>query len=308
MKAILREHEAALRTAWAQLRARPGSFLLNMIVVAIALALPFAGLTLLDNLRPVSSRMVVQPEISVFMALTTPRERVLAVESELRAVARKIDADAKITFVAREDALAALKDRSGLSDTLSTLDANPLPDAYVITLTGFDSAASASKAEQAASDLARISGVEAVQVDSAWVKKLAALLRILRLVLLALAVTLGLVVVAVVFNTVRLQVMTQRDEIRIARLVGANDAFIHRPFQYIGALLGLSAGILALTGVGLLLGPINTAVVDFARLYASEFRLAPLGVPLMLGLLGISAGLGLLGAMLSVRRHLATAA
>lgn len=308
MNAVLQEHEAALRTAWAQLRARPGSFLLNMIVVAIALALPFAGLTLIDNLRPVSSRMVVQPEISVFMALTTPRERALAAESELRRIARKIDADAKIAFVAREDALAALKDRSGPSTALSTLDVNPLPDAYVITLSGFDSAANASRAEQTASELAGIAGVETVQVDSAWVKKLAALLRILRLVLLALAVTLALVVVAVVFNTVRLQVMTQRDEIRIARLVGASDAFIHRPFQYIGALLGFSAGILALTGVGLLLGPINTAVVDFARLYASEFRLAPLGMPLMLALLGVSAALGLAGAMLSVRRHLATAA
>lgn len=308
MNALLREHEAALRTAWGQLRARPGSFLLNMIVVAIALALPFAGLTLLDNLRPVSSRMVVQPEISVFMALSTPREQALAAGTALRRIARNIDADAKIDFVEREKALAALKDRSGLTDALSTLDVNPLPDAYVITLSGFDSATDASRAEQAASELSKIPGVETVQVDSAWVKRLAALLRILRLILLALAVTLSLVVVAVVFNTVRLQVMTQRDEIRIARLVGASDAFIHRPFQYIGALLGLCAGALALIGVGLLLGPINAAVIDFARLYASEFRLVSLGVPLMLLLLAVSATLGFLGAMLSVRRHLATVA
>lgn len=308
MNAIWREHEAALRTAWAQLGARPGSFLLNMIVVAIALALPFAGLTLLDNLRPVSSKLVVKPEISVFMDLSSPREQALAAESELRRIARAIDTDAQIHFVAREKALAALKDRSGLSDALSTLDVNPLPDAYVITLSGFDSATDASRAEQAASELARLPGVETVQIDSAWVKKLATLHRILRLVLLTLAVTLSLVVVAVVFNTVRLQVMTQRDEIRIARLVGATDAYIHRPFQYIGALIGLCAGALALVGVSLLLGPINAAVVDFARLYASEFRLVPLGTPLMLMLLAASAALGLLGAMLSVRRHLATAA
>jgi hypothetical protein len=65
-------------------------------------------------------------------------------------------------------------------------------------------------------------------VDSAWVKRLAALLRILRLVLLLLAATLGTVVVAVIFNTIRLQVLTQREEIEVP-LIGATDSFIHRP-------------------------------------------------------------------------------
>jgi cell division transport system permease protein len=58
--------------------------------------------------------------------------------------------------------------------------------------------------------------VDTVQVDSAWVKRLAALLNILRLALLLLAATLGTVVVAVIFNTIRLQVLTQREEILVS--------------------------------------------------------------------------------------------
>ena len=150
-----------------------------------------------------------------------------------------------------------------------------------------------------------IAGVESVQIDSAWVKRLAALLSILRMVLFFMAATLAVVVVVVVFNTVRLQVLTQIEEIAISKLIGATDSFIHRPFYYTGALLGLSAGSLALGAVALLLPPFNSAIAQFANLYASEFQLRNLSGTASACLLGIAVLLGLIGAWLSVRRHLA---
>ncbi|MEO8838942.1 MAG: FtsX-like permease family protein, partial [Herbaspirillum sp.] len=156
--------------------------------------------------------------------------------------------------------------------------------------------------------LQKLPGVETVQVDSSWIKRLAALLHVLRLSLLLLAATLGVVVIAVVFNTIRMQVMTQREEIAVSRLVGATDAFIHRPFYYSGALLGLCAGAVAMGAVALALRPLNGAITEFAQLYASDFQLTPLGWQASLMLLALGALLGLVGAMLSVRRHLAHAA
>jgi cell division transport system permease protein len=100
-------------------------------------------------------------------------------------------------------------------------------------------------------------------------------------------------------------VLTQREEIAVSKLLGATDNFIHRPFYYTGALLGLCAGGVALGAVALALRPLNTAIAEFARLYASEFQLNPLPPLGMAALLAISAGLGLVGAMLSVQRHLA---
>jgi len=178
----------------------------------------------------------------------------------------------------------------------------------VLKLAGFDNAQDAGRVDQIAVQLKALPGVDYVQVDSAWVKRLSALLNVLRLALLLLAATLGVVVVAVVFNTVRLQVMTQREEIEVSRLVGATDGFICRPFYYSGALLGLAAGALALGVVALGLRPLNAAIAEFARLYASEFQLVPLGGLLTVILLTVSAVLGLCGAMLSVRRHLGRAA
>ena len=175
----------------------------------------------------------------------------------------------------------------------------------MLKLNAFNTATEAQDVDAVAELLRQLPGVESAQVDSAWVKRLAALLGVLRLVLLLLAITLGVAVIAVVFNTIRLQVMTQRDEISISKLIGATDTFIHRPFYYTGALLGLCAGALALGAVALALQPLNTAIAEFARLYASEFQMTPLAPLPMAGLLAVSAGLGLIGAFLCVQRHLA---
>lgn len=308
MKIWFRQHTFALAEAVRHLFRSPGSFGLNVLVVAIALALPFAGLTVLDNVRPVSEQLAVEPEISIFMAMDTPRDKVTALAPQIRRILQEAKSTAKLEFIPREKALDTLKNKTGLSDALATLGANPLPDGYVLKLAGFQNAADAVRVDTIEKQLKALPGVEYVQVDSAWVKRLAALMHVLRLALLFLAGTLGVVVVAVVFNTIRLQVMTQHEEIEVSRLFGATAAFIYRPFYYSGALLGLCAGGAALGVVAFVLQPLNGAIADFARLYASEFRLAPLGTVATLALLAMSAALGWLGALLTVRQHLARSA
>jgi cell division transport system permease protein len=303
MSPWIRQHQFALGAALSTLRKAPGSFLFNVLVVAVALALPFAGITLLDNVRPMSEQLSVDPEVSLFVKPTATREEAQSLEPQLRQILQ--GSNAQIVFVPREQALDDLKDRSGLSGALDTLGENPLPDSYVMKLAGLNSTAQAGRIDSIVEQMGALPQVDTVQVDSAWVKRLAALLGILRLALLLLAITLGVVVIAVVFNTIRLQVLTQREEIAVSKLLGATDNFIHRPFYYTGALLGLCAGAVALGAVALSLHPLNNAIAEFARLYASEFQLAPLGPLEVAGLLAISAGLGLLGALLSVQRHLA---
>ena len=306
MNIWFRQHRFAFGSALATIRKAPGSFLFNVLVVAVALALPFAGLTLLDNVRPLSEQLSVDPEISLFMKPGVAREDAQALAPQLQQLLA--GSHAKISFVPREAALDSLKARSDIADVIETLGDNPLPDSYVMKLEGFTTSAAradAARVDLLADHMRQLPGVESVQVDSAWVKRLAALLGVLRLALMLLAVTLGVVVIAVVFNTIRLQVLTQKEEIAVSKLLGATDNFIHRPFYYTGTLLGLCSGAVALGAVALALRPLNTAIAEFARLYASEFQLAalpPLGVA---GLLAISAGLGLVGALLSVQRHLA---
>src|SRR3569833_60864 len=203
----LRQHVLAFADAFRHLRRAPGSFGLNVLVVAIAMALPIAGLALLENIRPVSGQLAVEPEISVFLGADVQRERAKAAAVDIRRIVQQLGAPARLEFIPREQALSALKDRSGLSDAVSALGENPLPDSYVLRLAGFENAAQAERIDSLAAQLKALPGVEYVQVDSAWIKRLAALVHILQLALAFLGITLGLVVVAVVFNTIRLQVM-----------------------------------------------------------------------------------------------------
>ncbi|MCP1574653.1 permease [Herbaspirillum rubrisubalbicans] len=301
----LRQHCAAIADALRHLLRSPGNFVLNVLVVSIALALPFAGLSALENVRPISDQMSVEPEISIFMKPDASREAAQAVGKTISQVLKDSKTNGQVEFIPREKAFETLKSKTGLADVLNTLGSNPLPDSYVVRLPGFENAMNAGRVDDIAQQLKKEAGVDTVQIDSEWVKRLAALLRILRLVLLFLGITLGAVVVAVVFNTIRLQVMTQRDEIEVSRLFGATNSFIYRPFYYTGALLGLCAGLVALGLVVAAQQPLNEAILDFAHLYASEFQLA-LPSPMAIGLLlAVSGLLGLFGAMLSVRRQLA---
>jgi cell division transport system permease protein len=304
MKVWLRQHAFALSDAIRHIAVTAGSFTVNALVVAISLALPIAGLTLLENVRPLSEQLSVAPEISVFMSVNTPREQAVALAPQIRRIVQSARSTGQLEFIPKESALRTMKNRSGLSDALTTLGINPLPDGYVLKLAGFDNAAEASRVDAMAAQLKALPGVEYVQVDSAWVKRLAALMNLLRLALGFLAAALAVVVVAVIFNTIRLQVLTQRDEIDISRMFGATDAYICRPFYYTGALLGLVAGAAGLAIVGVALYPLNSAIAEFARLYASEFRLHPLSAAYIAALLATSGCLGLIGAALSVRRHL----
>ncbi|MDO8654670.1 MAG: permease-like cell division protein FtsX [Undibacterium sp.] len=296
-----RQHLFALKSALSHLRASPGNFLFNVLVVAITLALPIAGLTLIENIRPVSAQLSIEPEISVFVNPATPRADAMALSTPIKKILKEANITAKLNFVTKDKALAAMEENSGLAEVLATLGGNPLPDAYVLSLSNSDS----HKVETLAQQLKSLTNVDIVQVDSAWVKRLSALMQVLQVSLLFLAITLGLVVVVVIFNATRLQVISHQSEISIARLLGATNSFIHKPYYYTGALLGLLAACAAMAIIALSLGPLNQSIAKFAKLYASEFRLMPLGVFPSLILLALSMLLGLCGAFFSVRRQLA---
>src|SRR5690606_26885757 len=118
-----------------------------------------------------------------------------------------------------------------------------------------------------------------------------------------LAVLLVLTLLLVMVNTIRLAIESRRNETLVIKLVGGTDAFIRRPFLYLGVLYGLLAGILAWLLLAGGLAWLNSTVREVAALYQSDFELA--GMPLQDGLtlLGGAILLGLVGAWLAVGRH-----
>jgi cell division transport system permease protein len=139
-----------------------------------------------------------------------------------------------------------------------------------------------------------------VQLDSAWVKRFDALLRIGRLVVMLLAAVFSAALIVVTFNTIRLQILAHAAEIELARLIGATDAWIRRPFTYFGALQGALGGLLAALLVLVASQLLTPPVAELAQLYGASFMLKgpSAGLAAILTLAG--ALLGWVGALLSV--------
>jgi len=264
---------------------------LNVLVIGVALALPAGGYALIESLRTVSGRLALDPQISVFLD---------ARRADHDALASTLKRDARISrvrFVPRDQALKELGTVQGLPELMSALGRNPLPDAFVVT-------AREETLEALAADLARLPGVAHVQADALWARRLASMARIGRVGLWIRNLLLGVALVAVTFNTIRLQILTQRDEIEVSKLIGATDAFIGRPFYYAGLLQGLAGGLVALIVVAVSLALLNREVRALSESYGSDFRFGFLTPEDAVAVVLFAALLGWLGAHLSVRRHL----
>lgn len=296
MKAWLRHHRLSLFATVGRLARQPVATLLNAAAIGVALALPFGAYVLLDNGRTLARNIGGEPQMSVFLAMDANRADADKLGAELKqaAVVRRS------RFVPRDEAFAELKRTEGVADLVAALKSNPLPDAYVVDLVPGDAAA----AEKLAARLREFPKVAQVQLDTAWVKRLDAILATGRTAVAVLATFLALGLVAVTFNTVRLQILTQAAEIEVSRLVGATDGYIRRPFFYLGALLGLLGGLVAAGGVSAAVAALNRDVGRLADTYGSAFRLLLPAWPDQLALLVFAALLGWLGAYLSVSRHL----
>lgn len=296
MKGWLLHHKQASSQALRRLAGTPLNTLLGALVLGIALALPAAGEMLLANFLRLAQRVAATPQISVFMALDAAKVEVAEIESLLR----KHPQTRELRLVQREDTLKRFKESEGLAEVLESLPRNPFPDAFVVVPR--DESPAALEAMRA--EFAKYRRVEHVQLDSAWVKKLDALLRLARLAVTLLAAVLGVALVAVTFNTIRLQILTQQEEIEVSRLLGATDAFIRRPFYYFGALQGLAGGLVAWSTVLIATLLLRGPVADLAALYGIEFALHILPLADSVVLFGLAALLGWAGAWLSLTRHL----
>ena len=296
MRVWLQHHRLSLAQTSSRLARSPFATTLNVLAIGVALALPLGVYSLLANLEVLSRKVSVDPQLTIFLARDATKADTAAVEGRLK-TARGVRS---ARFISRDAALADLGRAGGMSEVIASLPQNPLPDAFVVTLSTSDPVL----ADRLELEFKALPKVAYVQADSAWVKRLDALLRLARTAVVLLAGLLGTALVAVTFNTIRLHILTQRDEIELCRLIGATHAYIRRPFFYLGSLLGLLGGVAALGIVAAGLAFLNRDIGVLAQLYGSDFRLGMPGPREMGALLGAAAALGWLGAYLSVSRHL----
>lgn len=296
MKAWLISHGQACRRAIRRLLSQPTVTLLSVLVIGIAITLPLGLYVTFANVSAAASRVNTEPNVNVYLALNASEQEAREVERKLKLLAN-VDV---VTFISRETALTEMKRVENLSDLLSSLETNPLPHAFSIRPKASDSEALAALQKE----IAALPKIEIVAMDFAWAQKLKRFAAFAEHIVLLLGTLLAAAVVFVTGNTIRLQILTQKDEIEVSQLIGATRRFIRRPFLYFGTVQGLLAGLVAVLAVVAFIWWAGAEVHALTASYGSDFALQTPTLRQSLGVILLSGLLGWLGAFLSVWMYL----
>jgi cell division transport system permease protein len=296
MRGYLLSHWQALQRALKRMRFQLGTTLLSILVIGIALALPLGLNVLLDNTLAATKRLNTDPQINVYLQTSATNEDAKLIEARLRSNAGV----QSVRFISREQALTEMKQVSGLAELISGLQGNPLPHAFTVKPRDFSPEA----VEALRKEFAAFPKVELVAADFEWARKLARLGKFAERLVLVLGLILAAAVVFVTGNTIRLQILTQHEELEVSQLIGATRRFIRRPFLYFGAIQGFLAGGVALFLTAGILAWVHAEVQALALSYLSDFTISGIGAQTALIVLGGAAILGWAGALVSVTLHL----
>lgn len=271
--------------------------LYTLFVLAITMTLPALVLFLSDDLRKLPTRATQAPSITAYLnnRIDSLAGAEIAARIEARSEVERIE------YISSAQALEEFSAHSEFADVLSVLDDNPLPGAVVV----YPKNAYVNKQSMSllAQQLESDDAVERVHVDLLWVERLGAMVALVKLILLLLSALLVITTLAVIANTLRLEMLQRRKEADVAELLGAPRSFVRRPYLYLGASYGVIGGLLACFAATLLLLVINPAIATLARAYGGQFQLSlpnlsQAGVLILSGL-----ALGLLAALLSLNSY-----
>ena len=296
MKALMTMHAHACERALKRLISQPMVTFLSVFVIGMAITLPLGLYVMFANISAAASRVNTEPNVNVYLALNASEQETREVEKRLKAM-NNVD---RVTFISRDAALAEMKRVVNLADLVASLETNPLPHAFSVR----PSASDAAILESMRISIAQLPKVENITMDFEWAQKLRRFGTFAERLVLLLGLLLSTAVVLVTGNTIRLQILTQKDEIEVSQLIGATRHFIRRPFLYFGARQGLLAGMVAVFAVFAFVWWAGAEVQALTTSYGSSFSLSIPNFKVSLAVIAASASLGWFGAFLSVWLYL----
>ncbi len=296
MRTWLRQHRHALADALRRLASQPLGAAFSILVLAVAIALPVLAAVALRSVSSVTTSLETDPHVNVYLALDASDEDVRRVGEALRAHPEA----ASVKFVSRSQALEELKSTTHLAELLASLERNPLPHAFTVRVRTTESA----RLAQAKEAWSAIPKVDQVIADFEWSQRLGRWVTFGRKALALVALVLGAAVSFIVGHLIRLQVVSQRQEIEVRQLVGATAADVRRPFLYHGLIQGLLAGAAAVFLTWGIATWVSAELRALTPEYATEVKVVFISLAGSGVVVGAAALLGLLGAWWAVSREL----
>ena len=276
---------------------QPFSSLMIIMVIAVTLALPAAVSLIIQNARAISGSWNNALDFAVYL-----QQELSLSEAEGigRLLEQRADVDS-VEVISATAALAEFKQQSGFGEALDQLPDNPLPHTLVVRPSPGNTSESLILLQE---EIGNLPEIEFVQADTEWVQRFHAILDIARQAIAIGAALLGIAIIVIIGNTIRLDIENRRDEIEVTKLIGASNAFVRRPFLWTGFWYGLFGGGLALVLVGSGLHWIEEPVARLAGLYQGNITIASLGLNESAIIVGIGVFLGLFGSWVTTARHM----
>jgi cell division transport system permease protein len=299
MRAYARDHARVLLFSLGKLYRTPFASTFTLLMIAVALALPACLYVLLNNLQTVTHKWDNTGQITLFLQTSTSEPSIQQLKNKL-ADHTKVSA---VEYLSADLALQEFKSLSEFGELLEGLPSNPLPPTLVVT--PIDAAKYSESLNELKKEFTAFAEVEQVQLDMQWLQRLQVITNIIRRAITAIGIMLGLSVLLVVGNSIRLDIENRRAEIEVTKLIGASDRFIRRPFLYGGMWFGLLGGLLALLLVFIVLFVIRQPAQELIGLYNSDFTLQLPSFTQSISLVASSIFLGLFGSWLAVGHRIA---
>jgi cell division transport system permease protein len=299
IKAAIGHHGHSFQDSLRRLARDPLQTLMTSAAIAIALSLPATLFLAVDNARQFENSFQSFSQISAYVDIGANQKQIAAIQNQLESMPEI----AAVVHISAEQALQEFTQSSGFGGALKYLESNPLPPVFVIEPSAAIALA-ADQMQQLLHTIGQIDRVEDVQIDMLWLQRLRGITQIGQKIVIALAAVLGLGVLVIIGNSIRLSIHSRRDEIIVLKLVGGTDAYVRRPFLYSGMLTGLVGAVIAAFILVIGFWWLGSSVAQLSELYSSPSRLLGPGLQGCVLIIAAGVGLGLLGSWLAVGRHL----
>jgi len=300
MSRYFRQHQDVLTESFVRLLSAPLSSFMTLMVIAIALSLPGGLYVMLKNVQSVTDQWEQQSIISLYLFAELEDTEALALSHKLSSRNDVVS----VSYISKEEGLRNFEEVSGYEQILSSLPENPLPIVLQVTPKELVDLSTLFILEGLRTELEAFGGVEYAELDAQWLQRLASFLNFGQRFIYALSTLLVVAVLLIVGNTIRMAVESRREEVLVMKLIGATDAYIRRPFLYMGFWFGIVGGLFAAICILIVSFWVSGPATQLIALYHSDFELQSFDLYEIFLCLVISSVVGVLGSWIAVNRHI----
>jgi len=184
-------------------------------------------------------------DVSVYFQLNTPEDQILNVQESLRHLSQVKN----VEYTSADKALEIFKERHrdepDIIQSLEQLNSNPLEAS--LDIKAYDPGNYGAIAEYLnSSELRQYIDKVNYSENQQAIDNLSGIINNVDRAGLIVTIFLALIAGLVVFNTIRLVIYSNRDEISIMRAVGASNAFVRGPYVVEGIIIGIMAAFISL--------------------------------------------------------------